>query len=334
MAYVPAVENSRTVSPCADSTVCAAAARGFSRRAELRARQFGPYRLKRRIGAGGMGELYEAEHLLLGRPCAVKLIKPGDETRAAAVARFEREVRAAARLTHWNTVQIYDYGRSADGTFYYVMELLPGLNLDELVKRYGPLPPERAVHFLYQTCNALGEAHTAGLIHRDIKPENIFAAKRGGVYDVAKLLDFGLVKQEASEEVEDLYPSGRGGFSGSPLYMAPEQATRYRHVDARSDLYSLGAVAYCLLTGEPPFSGRTLLEVILGHSCRQVVPPSRVRANVPADLERVVLRCLKKDAARRFQSAEELQGALSGCRCAHKWTQQRAAAWWREVEAA
>jgi serine/threonine protein kinase len=331
--YVPAVEGAGTIGPSADGTVCGARNSGSIEWGEFKAGQFGQYRLKGKLGAGGMGELYEAEHLLLRRPCAIKLIKPGNEARATALARFEREVRAAARLSHWNTAQIYDYGHTDDGTFYYVMELLPGLDLDELVRRYGPLAPERAVHFLRQTCDALREAHAVGLIHRDIKPANIFAAQRGGVYDVAKLLDFGLVKLEAGEDIEDLHASGRGGFSGSPLYMAPEQAIRYRDVDARSDLYSLGAVAYYLLTGRPPFSGKCLFEVIRAHFGDDVVRPSRVRAGVPADVEEVVLRCLRKDLDGRFQSAQELQEALSRCQSADKWTQQRAAAWWREIEA-
>ena len=334
IAYVPGVEGSGTVAPSADFTVCGTQISGSIGEGESRAERFGRYRLKGKLGAGGMGELYEAEHLLLGRPCAIKLIKPGNEARATALARFEREVRSAARLTHWNAVQIFDYGHTHDGTFYYVMELLPGLNLDELVKQHGPLPPERAVHLLSQTCNALREAHAMGLIHRDIKPQNIFAAKRGGVYDVAKLLDFGLVKQQSGEQIQDSPPTPPGCFSGSPLYMAPEQATRYSHVDARSDIYSLGAVAYRLLTGRPPFSGRSLFDLVLAHSRNEVVSPSRIRAGVPADVEQVVLRCLRKDAEQRFQSAEELQRALGRCHCALKWTQQQAAAWWRNIEAA
>lgn len=200
-----------------------------ARRETFKARQFGQYRLRERLGGGGMGEVFRAEHMLLKRPCAIKLIKAANEANAAAIAQFEKEVRTTARLTHWNTVEIYDYGHTDDGTFYYVMELLSGLSLEDLVAKHGPLPPERAVHFLRQVCGALQEAHSAGLIHRDIKPANIFAAQRGGVYDVAKLLDFGLVKQGGDEP--DGKMARRGLVSGTPLYMAPEQASAYEEVD-------------------------------------------------------------------------------------------------------
>ena len=222
------------------------------RREAFRARQFGQYRLLERLGAGGMGEVYKAEHVLLKRPCAIKLIKPRSAADSTALARFEREVRATAELTHWNTVEIYDYGHTDDGTFYYVMELLHGLSLDELVNQHGPLPPARAVHFLRQTCRALREAHASGLVHRDIKPANIFAARRGGIFDVAKLLDFGLVKQRTNEENKGQDVTSKGAFAGSPLFMAPEQATDFGEEDARSDIYSLGAVSYYLLTFRTP----------------------------------------------------------------------------------
>jgi eukaryotic-like serine/threonine-protein kinase len=213
------------------------------------ARQLGQYRLRQRIGTGGMGEVFLAEHQLLKRPCALKLIRPGSASDPRAMARFEREVRTTARLSHPNTVEVYDYGRTEDGTFYYVMEYLPGLSLAELVERHGPLPPERVIYLLRQACQALQEAHAAGLIHRDIKPANIFAAFRGGRHDVTKLLDFGLVKPFAEGPTSSVHLSQEGGITGSPLYMAPEQASGSRSPDPRSDLYSLGAVAYFLLTG-------------------------------------------------------------------------------------
>jgi tRNA A-37 threonylcarbamoyl transferase component Bud32 len=300
----------------------------------FRARQFGQYRLKEKLGSGGMGEVYEAEHVLLKRPCAIKLIRPGSAADATALARFEREVRATAKLTHWNTIDIYDYGHTEDGTFYYVMELLPGLSLEELVGRHGPLPPERAVHFLRQACRALGEAHAAGLIHRDIKPANIFAAKRGGVYDVAKLLDFGLVRQQAEEEPADAHLTQAGSFGGSPFYMSPEQATEFSKADARTDIYSLGAVAYYLLTGRPPFSGKSPIEIIIAHSRDEVVPPGKVRDGIPADLEQVVLRCLAKDPDERFPDVGALEKALGACECADRWDDQRAADWWQQVKSA
>ena len=223
------------------------------RRQVAEARQLGQYRLGRRIGSGGMGEVYLAEHQLLKRPCAVKLIRPGAVASPNALERFEREVQITATLSHPNTVEVYDYGRTEDGTYYYVMEYLPGLSLAELVERHGPLPPARVVYLLRQVCQALRKAHAAGLIHRDIKPSNIFAARRGGMDDVAKLLDFGLVRPAESNRSPHL--SDEGQILGTPLFMSPEQATGGRELDERSDIYSLGAVAYYVLTGRPPFDG-------------------------------------------------------------------------------
>jgi len=294
-------------------------------------RQIGPYRLKYKLGAGGMGEVYEAEHRLLKRPCALKLIKPGTRLGPATLDRFQREVRAAAQLTHWNTVQIYDYGCTPQGTFYYVMELLPGLDLHELVKRYGPLPPERVVHLIVQTCSALREAHGIGLVHRDIKPANVFAAYRGGLFDVAKLLDFGLVREPTPRDAWAVSSLGRRGLSGSPLYMSPEQAAAFDRADARSDIYSLGAVGYYLLTGVPPFAGTDALEVISAHAHTEVIPPAEHRHDTPSDVEEIVLRCLAKHPGDRFPDAEGLRQALWSCRCAGRWTERRAAVWWRGV---
>ncbi|MGE3804404.1 MAG: serine/threonine-protein kinase [Gemmataceae bacterium] len=298
------------------------------RRDVYKARQFGQYRLKEKLGAGGMGEVYQAEHELLKRPCAIKLIRPGQGVDARAVARFEREVQATARLSHWNTIEIYDYGRTDDGVFYYVMELLPGLSLADLIAKHGALPPGRVVYLLRQVCNALHEAHGMGLIHRDIKPGNIFAARRGGVDDVAKLLDFGLVKQSVGGQESAL--TQEGYISGSPPYMSPEQASSGEHVDARTDIYSLGAVAYHLVTGHTPFEGRTLLDQIVAHARDPVVPASTRHPGVPADLDAIILRCLEKKVADRFQSARELEKALAGCACAGEWHAEKAAEWWRD----
>jgi serine/threonine-protein kinase len=301
------------------------------RREVYEAKQIGQYRLIRPLGAGGMGEVFLAEHLMLKRPCAIKLIHPDQAGDPQVLARFEREVRMTARLSHWNIVEIYDYGRTDDGTFFYVLEYLPGLSLEDLLDRYGPLPAERVVHLLRQVCQGLREAHGIGLIHRDIKPGNIFAAQRGGLYDVAKLLDFGLVKPVIEAPAARLTQDG--GISGTPLFMSPEQA-RGLAVDSRSDIYSLGAVAYALLTGRAPFEGTTPMEVIIAHVRDEVVRPSLYQADVPADLERVILRCLSKSPQERFQDVDSLEQALAECTAVDPWTHVRAARWWRENDEA
>lgn len=291
------------------------------------ARQLNQYRLKGRIGAGGMGVVYLAEHQLLKRPCAIKLIAPDRAGDPKALARFEREVRTTARLSHPNTVEIYDYGRTEDGTFYYVMELLEGLSLADLVAQHGPLPPGRAIFLLRQACGALAEAHTAGLVHRDLKPANIFAARRGNLHDFGKLLDFGLVLPRPDPSTAEL--SHDRHVTGSPLYMAPEQATGDARPDARTDLYGLGAVAYYLLTGRPPFSGPTTMSVLIAVARDPVEPPSSHRPGLPKDLERVVLRCLAKSAADRYPDADALDRDLAACADASEWDFAHAAQWWR-----
>ena len=303
---------------------------GTLRREAFEARQLGQYRLTRRIGAGGMGEVYLAEHRLLKRPCVVKLIRADKAGNPNVLARFQREVRATAKLTHWNTVEIYDYGVTEDGTFYYAMEYLPGLSLGELVERYGPLPAERVIYLLRQVCDALQEAHAMGLIHRDIKPGNIFAAQRGGFYDVAKLLDFGLVRPIVEQEHGEL--TAEGSITGSPLFMSPEQSVGETHLDARSDVYSLGGVAYYLLTGRPMFTSDKPLKVLFAHVHEPVVPPSQLRPDVPADLEQVVLRCLSKAPEDRYPDAASLEQALAQCAAGDAWTRDDAARWWSEHE--
>ncbi|MGO9469270.1 MAG: serine/threonine-protein kinase [Isosphaeraceae bacterium] len=297
------------------------------RREVFEARQVGQYRLIKTIGAGGMGEVYLAEHRMLKRPCAIKLIRPEHAGDPRVLARFEREVQLTAQLSHWNTVEIFDYGRTDDGTFFYVMEYLPGLSLEDVLKRRGPLPAERVIHLLRQACRGLREAHGVGLIHRDIKPANVFAAHRGGLYDVVKLLDFGLVKLVNENPSTRL--SQEGGISGTPLFMSPEQARGQSDLDARSDIYSLGAVAYALLTGRPPFDGANAMDVMIAHVRDEVAWPSKY-ADVPADLEAVVLRCLAKSPADRFQDVDSLEQALAGCAAADQWTQWHAARWWHE----
>jgi serine/threonine-protein kinase len=290
-------------------------------------RQLGQYRLKERLGFGGMGEVYLAEHRLLRRPCAIKLIRGDRAKDRSHLLRFEREVQQTARLTHWNTIEIYDYGHTEDGTFYYVMEYLPGEDLQELVYRHGPLPPARVIHILRQMCAALHEAHGVGLIHRDIKPNNVILCERGGVRDVVKLLDFGLVQVSDFEGKENKI-TRQGAIAGSPAYMSPEQAKGLDQVDARSDVYSVGAVAYYLLTGKPPFERDTAIEIIAAHLRDPVLPPRNLRPELPVDLQQVIMSCLEKNPQRRPQSAQELETALSGCRDANGWTSDHAAAWW------
>jgi serine/threonine-protein kinase len=298
------------------------------RREAVTARQLGEYRLKERLDVGGMGEVYLAEHVLLKQPCAVKLIRPERAGDPETLCRFEREVQATARLKHWNTVRIYDYGHAEDGTFYYAMEYLPGLTLEQLVSRYGPLPPARAIHFLRQVCAALQEAHRIGLIHRDIKPGNIIACERGGVHDVAKLVDFGLVRSIGTEGQHERLTQ-EGAVAGTPAYMSPEQAGGEKDLDARNDIYSLGAVAYYLLAGQPPFRRAKAAEVIFAHIHDQARRLTELRPQIPADLEAIVLRCLEKDPSRRFPEAQGLARALASCQTNVPWNEDDAAAWWR-----
>jgi serine/threonine-protein kinase len=285
------------------------------RKEALEARKLGQYQLKRLLGMGGMGEVYLAEHLLLRRPCAIKLIRADRAGDAASLRRFEREVQVTATLTHPNTVQVYDYGHTDDGTFYYVMEYLPGLTLEQLVQSQGPVPAPRTIHLLCQVCGALGEAHAAGLIHRDIKPGNIIVCERGGLRDVAKLLDFGIVRSpgvKLDESQAFLEPA----IVGTPGFMSPEQASGTDAVDARSDIYSLGGVAYFLVTGVPPFGRATLSEMLAAHTRQAVTPPERIQPNVPRDLQAIILRCLSKNPDDRYPNAAALHDALERCESA------------------
>ncbi|MFO0948929.1 MAG: serine/threonine-protein kinase [Planctomycetota bacterium] len=298
------------------------------RREASAAKQVGSYRLIEKIGTGGMGEVYLAEHKLLKRPCAIKLIHPSHAEDPQSIARFESEVQASAQLTHWNTIEIYDYGMTDDGTFYYAMEYLPGLNLQELIDKHGPMPASRAVHLLRQVCAGLREAHAMGLIHRDIKPGNIFATERGGVHDVAKLVDFGLVKSTKKAE-QSINLTLEGMVIGSPLYVAPEHAMGTGPADPRGDIYSLGAVGYFLLTARPLFVHDKPLQVIFAHVNELVQPPSSLNPTVPSDLEAIILRCLEKDPANRFQTVRDLEEALANCQCADEWNSELAESWWQ-----
>jgi tRNA A-37 threonylcarbamoyl transferase component Bud32 len=282
-----------------------------------RAREMGSYRLGDLLGRGGMGEVYLAHHRMLARPAAIKLIRPealaGEDRKQAhlAAARFRREAEAAANLKSAHTVQLYDFGLTEDGRHYLVMELLEGTNLDALVRRDGPLPAARVIDILRQVCDSLQEAHDSGLVHRDIKPANIHLGLVGRRHDFVKVLDFGLVKSFAGMAGDDSLASVAGLALGTPAYMAPEMV-HGDVVDGRSDLYSLGCVAYYLLTGHLVFEAETALQMVLLHVQQEPVPPSRRTENpVPPTLERLVLACLAKNPADRPQSAGELADELA-----------------------
>ena len=293
-----------------------------------RYRELGQYRLGEALGAGGMGEVYRAEHRLLRRPCAIKLIRPEHAGNPQNLARFEREVQATATLTHPNVVQVFDYGRADDGTFYYAMEYLPGVTLQQLVDHHGPLPAARAIHFLRQICGALGEAHAIGLIHRDIKPGNIMVCARGRIHDVAKLLDFGLVVPRVDSQQQSARITQEGSIAGTPAYMSPEQAEGRADVDCRSDIYSVGALAYFAVTGHSLFPGRSPMKTIAAHLYEVPEPLSNLRPNIPVDLQDIIHRCLAKRPDQRYESAESLETALASCCTVGEWTTAEAAAWW------
>ena len=301
---------------------------GSLRREAFVARQLGQYRLKQLLGTGGMGEVYLAEHQLMKRPCAVKVIRPERAGNPQDLARFEREVRATAKLSHWNSIDIYDYGQTAEGTFYYVMEFLPGLNLGELIEGHGQLPAGRIVHLVRQVCDALAEAHNQGLVHRDIKPANIFCAYRGGMFDVAKLLDFGLAKPH--QEVADAGLTQEGTLTGSPLFMSPEQAVGSPQVDVRSDIYSLGTVMYFMATGQPPFVYEQAMKVLVAHASQQPRSPRELNPALPEELDEIILRCLEKEPEDRFQDVASLREMIDQVPISEPWSSYEAAQWWQD----
>ncbi|MCP4546373.1 MAG: serine/threonine protein kinase [bacterium] len=300
------------------------------------AREMGSYTLEEHLGGGGMGEVWRASHRMLARPAAVKLIKsevmlglePGEIERLNQ--RFEHEVQATAALCSPHTVDIYDYGLAQDGTFYYVMELLDGIDMDTLIARYGPVEPSRVVHYLIQACHSLNEAHKRQLIHRDIKPANLFVCTYGEDCDFVKILDFGLVKREQTDNEPDLKLTVDGQVTGTPAYLCPEVITEVSPVDNRSDIYSLGCVAYWLLTGQLVFPAATHNAMLIDHATTKPAPPSsRSEMAIPAELDAVILDCLAKNPADRPQSVDELTRRLQAIRFTQPWDQLRAHEWWQ-----
>jgi serine/threonine protein kinase len=301
-----------------------------AQKAVLEVKELGQYQLEDKLGEGGMGVVYRGRHRMLRRPTAIKLLHP-DKTTDDAIARFEREVQLSCQLNHPNTIAIYDYGRTPDGVFFYAMEYLDGINLDTLVMRFGPQTEGRVIYILRQICGSLGEAHEIGLVHRDIKPANIVLGRRGGKSDVAKVLDFGLVKAIDAKKESSL--TAVGSIIGTPLYMSPEAIESPERIDARSDQYSVACVGYYLLTGTPPFDGKSVIEICMHHSRTPPQRPSeRLNKPVSPDLESILLKGLAKNPSERFTSVRELADALASCISARDWTQRVADKWWQSLE--
>ena len=300
-----------------------------------RARELGSYRLEERLGEGGMGEVWRARHSMLARPAAIKLIRPSIArdgrvgTSDEARRRFEREAQAIASLRSPHTVNLFDFGVASDGAFYYVMELLEGLDLQTLVRQYGPVPAERAIHLLRQVCHSLSEADSIGLVHRDIKPANIFVCRYGEDVDFVKVLDFGLVKAVHDTAEENLGLTRDNFVPGTPAFIAPEQILGGAVLDGRTDIYTTGCVAYWLLTGQTVFTAATPTALMLDHAQTMPLPPSaRTEWPIPPALDGLVLACLEKDPANRPQSASELARRLGEIAVDETWTDARARDWW------
>jgi serine/threonine-protein kinase len=295
-----------------------------------RARRLGAYTLEEKIGGGGMGEVWRASHRFLARPAAVKLISaPAHEAGVGtSLERFEREAQATACLQSPHTVGLYDFGVTEDQRPYYVMELLEGIDLEALVRQFGPQPPERVVAWIGQVCHSLGEAHECGLVHRDVKPANVIVCRYGPDFDFIKVLDFGLVTWGSAIDVAESKLTAEGRLVGTPAYMPPEMATA-AEVSPRSDIYAVGCVAYWLLTGKQVFAGGSPIEVILGHVDKAPSPPSEATEQaIPPELDRIVLSCLAKTPDQRPASAGQLARELAACPVASPWTGERARAWW------
>jgi serine/threonine-protein kinase len=281
-----------------------------------------------------MGEVWRASHQLLAREAAIKFIRPESpgvsaEASSTMVRRFEREAKATASLTSAHTVELYDFGVSDDGAFYYIMELLQGLDCDRLVRRFGPLPPARVVHLMAQVCESLEEAHEKGLIHRDVKPANIYVCRSGVQCDFVKVLDFGLVAHRREAKVDVMLTPADHAI-GTPAFMAPEIA-QGQEIDGRSDLYGLGCVAYWLVTGRQVFEGSGYLEVISKHLREQPEPPSRYSSeDIPAQLDALILSCLEKSPDKRPATAREVARLLRAVPLDREWGPEQAEAWWRQ----
>ena len=301
-----------------------------------RARELGSYRLVQRLGVGGMGEVWKADHRLLARPAAIKLIRASRLGEAPAGIsdemrrRFEREAQVIARLRSPHTVTLFDFGVADDGAFYLVMELLEGLNTDTLIKRFGPMPAERVVWVLRQICHSLSEAESCGLVHRDIKPANIFLCRYGEDHDFVKVLDFGIAKAVNETSSQETAITGANAITGTPAFIAPEQALGDVELDSRADIYSTGCVAFWLLTGQLVFTGATPMQLLVAHAHSTPDPPSaRTELPIPAELDALVLSCLAKDRANRPASARHLLERLDAVPLPAPWTESRARNWWR-----
>ena len=299
------------------------------------ARELGSYHLVERLGQGGMGEVWRAQHRMLARSAAIKLIRPSVSAHGlpgvseVARQRFEREAQVIARLRSPHTVELFDFGIATDGAFYYVMELLDGLDVDELVRRTGPVPADRAIYLLRQMCHSLSEAESCGLVHRDIKPANIFVCRYGEDCDFVKVLDFGIAKAVGGSADTEAGLTQASVVPGTPAFIAPEQALGQPTVDGRADLYAIGCVAYWLLTGELVFAAETPMAMLLQHVQTPPTPPSaRTELAIPTALDQLVLSCLAKDPAERPQTARELSRRLADIKGAGVWTEDRARDWW------
>ena len=299
-----------------------------------RARELGSYRLEERLGAGGMGEVWLARHRLLARPAAIKLMRPevfggsSPERQSELQARFEREAQATALLRSPHTIELYDFGVSDEGAFYYVMEFLDGFDLDTLVQKFGPVSEERAAHLLMQVCHSLAEAHEAGLVHRDIKPANVYVCRYGREVDFVKVLDFGLVKSHGPESATELNLTRDQAVGGTPAFMAPEQVMGDRPLDGRSDIYAVGCLGYWLVTGQMVFTGRTAIETMMHHAKTVPVPPStRTEVAISKRYDAVILACLEKDPYARPATADALAAELAGIGPT-AWTLEKRRQWW------